>query len=277
MLKGIVTRAELIGARTAMLEHIGSGYQDLLEDITIGNVSSWQQFTLCGLGSETDNGGAYFLADTLSGPFATMRYARKTRYLQPFFHYIRPGYIRTGVEYQSTDLQSIAFRSTEGRPVIIIIGGNDAKFVTLEELPPGTYEQSVTNSEVMDEITQIGTLYEGMDVGMTVEADDIIVVYATSLLPTTAVDAIPVADGLEVTAYPNPFGATLTLQLSLRTGNDYSIALYDALGREVYSAFGSAPSGSFQHTIPAQTLPAGAYRYRITSGGAARTGTLVKR
>ncbi len=40
-----------------MLEHIGSGTDDLYKDLTVGNVSRWQQFTLA-FPSTADNGGA---------------------------------------------------------------------------------------------------------------------------------------------------------------------------------------------------------------------------
>ncbi len=45
-LSAIASRAASYGLRTAMLEHIGSGVEDLYKDLTIAGNSSWQQYTL---------------------------------------------------------------------------------------------------------------------------------------------------------------------------------------------------------------------------------------
>ncbi|HEY0305317.1 MAG TPA: hypothetical protein VGC44_10095, partial [Longimicrobiales bacterium] len=45
---------------TAMLEHIGSGYEDLHQDLKVGNVSTWQQFALA-YGLKKDDGAQYYL------------------------------------------------------------------------------------------------------------------------------------------------------------------------------------------------------------------------
>ena len=45
-LAAIASRATKYGLQTAMLEHIGSDYQDLYTDLTAGQNSAWQQYTL---------------------------------------------------------------------------------------------------------------------------------------------------------------------------------------------------------------------------------------
>ena len=46
VLSAIGSRARELGLGTAMLEHIGSGADDLYKDLTLANVSAWQQYTL---------------------------------------------------------------------------------------------------------------------------------------------------------------------------------------------------------------------------------------
>ena len=45
-MQAIASRAVQYGIDTSMLEHIGSGYQDLHKDLTLGRNSAWQQYTL---------------------------------------------------------------------------------------------------------------------------------------------------------------------------------------------------------------------------------------
>ena len=45
-LAAIHDRAAQYGLRTSMLEHIGSDAEDLYKDLTIAQVSAWQQYTL---------------------------------------------------------------------------------------------------------------------------------------------------------------------------------------------------------------------------------------
>lgn len=112
-----------------MLEHIASGVDDLLADLTKGNVSAWQQYTLAY--PTSDNGAQYF---TLPGnrPVAGSR----TRTLAPIFTAVRRGAVRVGST--SPDYTTAAFANPDGR-VVTVIRTTAAGSATIVGLPVGQY------------------------------------------------------------------------------------------------------------------------------------------
>lgn len=128
-LAGIATRAKALGLRTAMLEHIGSGIDALLEDLTVGNASAWQQYTLAF--PTTDNGAQYF---TLPGNRPTT--GALTKLLQPVFSAVKRGAVR--VASASPDYVTAAFQNPDGR-VVSVIRTTAAGSATVVGLPVGQY------------------------------------------------------------------------------------------------------------------------------------------
>ncbi|MCA0374507.1 MAG: hypothetical protein LCH84_02485 [Gemmatimonadetes bacterium] len=88
-LTAIAQRASQLGVRTAMTELIGADVRTLHDDLTKGNVSAWQQYTLAFPGK--DNGGHYFAWQD-GRPVMGDR----TRYLRQYFRYVRRGAVRVG-------------------------------------------------------------------------------------------------------------------------------------------------------------------------------------
>ena len=76
---------------------------------------------------------------------------------------------------------------------------------------------------------------------------------------------------------PNPSAGSITLSYRLATRSAVTIALYDALGREVARPLDGARSEPGTHTIgiDAGDLPAGVYLCTITSAGRGSTARLV--
>lgn len=129
-LQGIATRAKALGLRTSMLEHIASGVDDLLEDVTVGNASAWQQYTLAY--PTSDNGAQYF---TISGGRPVI--GGMTRLLAPVFSAVKRGAVRVGS--QGTDHITAAFVNPDGRAVVVL-RPRAAGSVTLVGLPTGRYQ-----------------------------------------------------------------------------------------------------------------------------------------
>ncbi len=71
----IGARATQYGVRTSMLEHIGSGYEDLYQDVSVGRNSAWSEFALA-FCDKPDDGGKYYNID-LSNPVESGRAARE--------------------------------------------------------------------------------------------------------------------------------------------------------------------------------------------------------
>jgi hypothetical protein len=135
-LAGLAARARATGRRTAMLEHIGSDVEDLYMDLTIGQASAWQQYTLAF--PKEDNGGAYF-------PIIDGRpvMGSRTRYLRQYFHYVRMGAHRVKAESDAVSVRPVAFQNANGR-LAIVMHVAEAGTIEVRGLRPGTYGASIT-------------------------------------------------------------------------------------------------------------------------------------
>jgi hypothetical protein len=112
-LQAIAQRAVQNGINTSMLEHIGSTYQDLHQDLTLGRNSAWSLFVLAAPGA-ADPDGAYYRVD-VSNP------------AQPVVELSEPGQVHAPV-FQVRAARSglrIGASSTDGsfEPVAFINSG----------------------------------------------------------------------------------------------------------------------------------------------------------
>jgi len=140
-LRALAARGSQYGVRTAMLEHIGSGVEDLYRDLTIGQASAWQQFGLAHLGGtdDPDDGGLYYMLST-GQPVPGVR----TPYLRQYFHYVRMGAQRVGAESDSPALLPVGFRNPNGGLVVVLQVERTGE-LAVRGLRPGTYGASLTS------------------------------------------------------------------------------------------------------------------------------------
>lgn len=137
-LVAIAARAAQLGARTAMLEHIGSGVEDLYKDLTLANASSWQQFVLAF--PTNDNGAQYY---TVSNNQLVM--ASRTRALRQYFRYVRLGARRVQATSSAGDVRPVAFTNVGGGPVVVI-HADGAETYAIRGLRPGRYAVTSSNA-----------------------------------------------------------------------------------------------------------------------------------
>lgn len=133
----IRTTAASKGVRTGMLEKVGAGIDEWMEDITVANASAWQQW---GMADESghDDAGAYYARVVLGQPPATaISLASRTRLLAPVFRAVRRGAVRVGST--AADLKTAAFQNPDGRAVVVLRPRGSGA-VTLLGLPVGTYQ-----------------------------------------------------------------------------------------------------------------------------------------
>ncbi|MCH8827936.1 MAG: carboxypeptidase regulatory-like domain-containing protein, partial [Chloroflexi bacterium] len=171
----LADRAAEHGLRTAMLEHIGADYHELHEDLTVGNISSWQQFTLAFPSS--DNGAHYFIIGNPTGASPTVSYGDRTRYLRQYFKYIRAGAQR--IEATRTDgFSPAAFVNADGGYVVVVKADRAGEF-TLRGLPPGRYGISyTTESENNVELANVGINFQNEDIAVAIRGSGVITVYS---------------------------------------------------------------------------------------------------
>lgn len=158
----IAARANELGLRTAMLEHIGSSYQDLHEDLRLGQNSAWQQFTLA-FCEDGDNGAHYYFFDENVQGSASVVMGDRTRYLRQYFSFVRLNARRVGAVAGDSRLDPLAFRNADGK-FVVVIKTSAATPITLRRLPPGSYGVTFTTASqsfaVLDDV-QVGPSGEG--------------------------------------------------------------------------------------------------------------------
>ena len=139
----LAARANELGLRTAMLEHIESGHHDLHEDLRLGQNSAWQQFTLAYC--ESDNGAHYYFFDQNVQSRSSATMGDRTRYLRQYFSFVRLNARRVGAVSGDGRLDPLAFRNVNGKMVVVVKTTSGAT-VTIQRLPPGTYGVTYTKA-----------------------------------------------------------------------------------------------------------------------------------
>ncbi|MEO7041278.1 MAG: hypothetical protein ABI035_03350 [Gemmatimonadaceae bacterium] len=171
-LAAIAARAKQYNVQTAMLEHIGSDYQDLYTDLVAGQNSAWQQFTLAYPGS--DDGGAYLIVGTGNSPGVTM--GSRTPYLMQYFQRVRAGAVRIGTSGGTDAAAPVAFVNTDGGFVVVTKIAS-AMTLKINGLPAGTYGVSYSSSEASGAGLPSVTVSNGQGADVTMPAAGVITVY----------------------------------------------------------------------------------------------------
>jgi len=169
----LAQRAKSVGARTAMLEHIGSGVEDLYTDLTVGQVSAWQQYTLA---FPTEDNGAQLFRIVDGRPVLGTR----TRYLRQYFHYVRMGAQRLGAQSTSSNVRAVAFDNAN-KNLVVVLHAKRPGPVEVRGLRPGRYGASATTRTVT--WAELGTqvIEGGGALTVTIPDAGVVTVYGTKL------------------------------------------------------------------------------------------------
>lgn len=84
--------------------------------------------------------------------------------------------------------------------------------------------------------------------------------------PTPA-DPTVVGEPSTVVAFPNPTASRTTLRIQAATAGALEIAVYDVLGREVWSSTRAIPRGVSDLEVGLESAPAGVYHVRAVLDG----------
>jgi hypothetical protein len=139
-------RATAHGLKTAMLEKVGAGIDQLIEDLTLANVSSWQQWAVAGL-DDWEGGAFYLLVDPDAPGGARIRMAERSDQLAHVFRYVRRGAVRVAASSLGSGRPCVAFVNPDGRLVAVIRAGKRGGALTLKGLPAGRYGMVFTGDD----------------------------------------------------------------------------------------------------------------------------------
>ncbi|HEV8364356.1 MAG TPA: Ig-like domain-containing protein [Gemmatimonadaceae bacterium] len=145
-LQAIAQRGSQYHMRTAQLEHGGSGYDHLHEDLTLANVSAWQQFGLAFCGTN-DTGGMYFLVSgaKVGENNPVVNTAKMTKYLRQYFRFVGLRAVRVGATSADARFAPVAFRNANGKYTVVVKASAGGSF-SVGGLPAGTYAIDYTTA-----------------------------------------------------------------------------------------------------------------------------------
>lgn len=135
-LEQIAERGRRYGIRTAMLEHLGAGFETLHEDPSVGGVSRWQEYAL-GWPTEESDGTVYALVEEKGGEDPRVTHARETTLLSQYFRITRAGAVPVGAVSDDPGVDPLAFENPNGSVAVAIKTTGRAR-VTLRGLPAGS-------------------------------------------------------------------------------------------------------------------------------------------
>jgi O-glycosyl hydrolase len=142
----IRARAHAAGLKTAMLEKVDAGIDVLLEDLTVGNVSAWQQWAAASSTRTPDNGGYYARVDP-SNPTKPVGMAKHSDQLAQVFRFVRRGAVRVEASSDGGDGKSVAFVNADGSYVVVVRTHGSVGEFGVVGLPAGRYAQRFVSDD----------------------------------------------------------------------------------------------------------------------------------
>jgi Bacterial Ig-like domain (group 2) len=174
-LQAIADRTASAGVRSQMLEHIGSGYEDLHEDIKLAKASAWEQYSIAAC-STTDKGGLYFMVDDADPTHPVVSLGSRTKFLRQYFLFIRYGAIRLGASSADARFDPLAFRNTDGGFVVVVKASAGGSF-QVRQLPAGRYGRKYTTAAEYNVDLPDVTIAAGASVAASIPAAGVITIY----------------------------------------------------------------------------------------------------
>jgi hypothetical protein len=198
--KQIGDRGKMYQIKTAHLEKIGANYEELYQDLTIANVSSWAQYTL---GGRKDDGGAYFLIDEQDVNNVKVSYATNARYLRQYFKFVRKGAVRIQADSTNPEFGPVAFINSDGKYVVVIKTDSAGK-IDINGLPPGVYGvMYTTENEFGVEANDI-QLNAGEVLSTNIKARGVITIYSREGGSFTPLPTATIAMPTPTATFPVP-------------------------------------------------------------------------
>lgn len=205
-LQAIATRAKQNNINTAMLEHIGSSYGDLHEDLKIGQNSAWQQFTLAY--PTGDDGAQYYTIDQSDPAHPKVVMGSRTKFLRQYFKFIRSGAVRIEATSIKAGLDPVAFINSNGGYVVVVKAGGGDNF-SIQGLPPARYGIKYTTTSQYDVDATDITVAAGQALTTSIPTAGVITIYAKSAATATNITPLPT---LRLTTVPTATAAACPLK-----------------------------------------------------------------
>ena len=138
----IYQAARARNVQTGMLEFFTASVDDLVQDLTVANVSAWEKYAIAAPNPNSDY--AYLHADVSNPANPLVRFGAKAAQMMPYFRFARMGAVRVGATSSSNGVTPVAFVNTNGTHVLVVKG--DAGELTVSGVKDAVYGvRSVAN------------------------------------------------------------------------------------------------------------------------------------
>jgi hypothetical protein len=171
-------RARRHGKKTAMLEKIGAGIDELFEDLTVGNVSGWQQWAVADKFGQPDRGIYYAIVDDRDPAAPRVLPTQTSRLLSQVFRYVRRGAIRIEATSDNRDKAIVAFQNPAGGQVVVVRAKTAGGPLTVVGLAAGRYGQRFVDEHEAAQELGSRVVEEGKTFETTIPAAGALAVYA---------------------------------------------------------------------------------------------------
>ncbi len=166
--------AQANNLQTDMSEFFNATVDQLIEDLTVSNVSSWQKWAIADRTGRTNPQAFYYLANLSNPASPVFTMAPNTAFMAQYFRYVRLGAVRIAAQSSVATRLPVAFINTNGSYVVVVKtnAGTGAQAVTVSGLPNGTYGVRTVNfgqqaSDLPDVVAANGILTLTLPEGFT--------------------------------------------------------------------------------------------------------------
>ena len=173
----ITSRATAAGVPPSMLEHYGSGHQDLHVDLKDIGVVAWERFSLAWWDEPSYRETGYFeIQGGISGTTYIM--SDQTKYLRQYFKHVRLNAVRVAASSSNGNLDPVAFVNANGKTVVVVKAAASATNFTIGGLPANTYGIFYTTSSAYNQVLSNQTITAGQNITTSIPAAGVITIYA---------------------------------------------------------------------------------------------------
>jgi hypothetical protein len=179
-LRGVAASAASHGISSSMLEHLRADVHELHEDLSLANVSAWQQFVLAF--SVPDDGNQYYWIDKSDPNNPQVNLSWRATQLRQYFRYVRRGAVRIDASSTTSAYEPLGFINPNGR-YVVVIKADKAGTMTIEDLPPGTY--GVTYTAGSASLVDAGefTISAGESISTSIPKSGVVTVFDVDYIP----------------------------------------------------------------------------------------------
>jgi hypothetical protein len=161
---GIRDAARARGIQTGMLEFFTASVDDLVEDLTVANVSAWEKYAVAAPNATSDYAYLYANVSDPANPVVTL--GSKAAQMMPYFRFARLGAVRVGATSDSGGVTPVAFVNTNDTQVLVVKG--DGAPLTIRGMRDAVYGvRSVANDGRVSNVADVTAFGGVLDVTVT--------------------------------------------------------------------------------------------------------------